>query len=315
MTRKSVLALISMAIVASVGCGKALSVLAPSDHSNSSNDVVASVRNNWSRYLVIHDTGEVKEGYRDILTRLVQAGSLKGVRVGIDQTNINGLTNGVINTLGLDALGVIDNLFLFEPNIEDRIDQIFRNHPTIRYFQVGNEITTILPKSGPTMTIEEYMKVFKRVYDHVQRNHPNRAMLLVQPAIGSGTSGAREIDRMIELGLKEMSPDKIIISFNCYTVSASNGYRDVLDGSLRDYRVWVTETGVADYNEHISFVVNDYARLANNLRPERIYWYALFVGDGEYGWETGFGLVRNLKDFPRLDYWRSPLVKVLIGEN
>ncbi|MDO8496589.1 MAG: hypothetical protein Q7S43_04060, partial [bacterium] len=188
MTRKSVLALISMAIIASVGCGKALSVLAPSEYSNSSNDIVASVRNNWSPYLVVHDTGEVPEAYRDVLTRLVQAGSLRGARVGIDQTSINGLTNSsVINTSGItDILGIIDNLFLFEPNIEDRIDQIFRNHPTIRYFQVGNEITTILPKSGPTMTIEEYMTVFKRIYNHVQKNHPNRAMLLVQSAIGSG---------------------------------------------------------------------------------------------------------------------------------
>jgi hypothetical protein len=51
MTRKSVLALISMAIIIFVGCGKALSVLAPSEYSNSSNDVVASVRDNWSPYI------------------------------------------------------------------------------------------------------------------------------------------------------------------------------------------------------------------------------------------------------------------------
>ena len=254
------------------------------------------------------------EAYRDALTKFVQSGSLQGVRVGIDRTNIHGLTNGaIIDTLGLEALGIIDNYFLFDPNIEAKIDEIFRNYPTIRYFQVGNETTTILPKSGPTMTIEEYMTVFKRVYNHVQKNHPNRATLLVQSAVGSGQSGANEINRMIELGLKEMSPDKIIISFNCYTVSAASGYRQVLDGSLRNYRVWVTETGVADYNNHVSFVVNDYARLINYLRPERIYWYALWVGDGEYGPETGFGLVRNLRGFPSNGYWGSPLFNILTG--
>jgi hypothetical protein len=255
----------------------------------------------------------VPEAYQDALTRLVRNGSLKGVRAEIGHANIHGLTNSAINTLGLDVLGLINNLFLFESNIEARIDEIFRNYPTIRYFQVGNEITTILPRSGPTMTVEEYMVVFKRIYNHVQKNHPNRAVLLVQSAIGSGGSGAREIERMIELGLKEMSPDHIRIAFNCYTVSASNGYRDILDGSLRNYRVWITETGVADYNEHISFVAQDYPRLINNLRPERIYWYALWVGDGEYGSETGFGLVRNLKDFPLHGYGESSLFSILVG--
>ena len=313
--KRLLLAMICGAVFMSLGCNKAFSTIAPSDSSSSNNDIVASVKNNWSPYIVIHDTGEVPEAYRDALTRLVRSGSLKGVRVGIDHTNINGLTNDVINTLGLDVLGIIDNQFLFDPNIEARIDEIFRNHPTIRYFQIGNEVTTILRKPGPTITVEEYMPVFKRVYNYVQKNHPNRAMLLVQSAIGSGSSGAREIDRMIELGLKEMSPDKIIISFNCYTVSAASGYRNVLDGSLRDYRVWVTETGGADYNDHVSFVVNDYARLVNYLRPERIYWYALWTGDGEYGSETGFGLVRNLKDFPSHGYWGSPLFNILTGQN
>ena len=312
--KRLLLAMICGAVFMSAGCNKGASVIAPSDYSNPNDSIVASARANWSPYVVVHDTGEVPEAYRDALTKLVRSGSLKGVRVGIDQTNINGLTNGVINTLGLDVLGLIDNQFLFDPNIEARIDEIFSNHPTIRYFQVGNETTTILPKSGPTMTIEEYMTVFKRVYNHVQKNHPNRAMLVIQSAIGSGSSGAREIDRMIELGLKEMSPDKVIISFNCYTVGAASGYRDVLDSSLRDYRVWVTETGVADYNQHVSFVVNDYARLTNYLRPERIYWYALWTGDGEFGDETGFGLVRNLKDFPRNEYWGSPLFKTLTGQ-
>jgi len=61
--------------------------------------------------------------------------------------------------------------------------------------------------------------------------------------------------------------------------------------------------------------LNEYPRLNNYLRPEQIFKYALWVGDGEYGSETGFGLTRNLRDFPGQDYWRSPLFKILIGEN
>lgn len=318
MTRKLVLALIAVVVaVMSIGCGKALSVLAPSDYSDSSNDVVASVRANWAEYpyLVVHTPGEALAAYQKAIPELVAAGALRGVRIGITKGEGKNSVNEWIASAVPDTLWVLDNYYLFEPNIEDVIDQVFGWYPTIRYLQIGNETTTILPKSGPQITIEEYMDVFKRVYNHVQKKHLNRAMLLVQPTIGSGQSGAKEIERMIELGLKELDPNKVIISFNCYTAIAASEYTNILNSSLRRYRVWVTETGIADYNEQISFVANEYPRLKNHLRPERIYWYALWVGDGEYGGDTGYGLIRNVRDFfTSRDYWRSPLFKVLTGQ-
>lgn len=313
--RRMVFVALSVAVFLCANCNRATSVTAPSNYSNSSNNVVAGVRANWSPYIVVHTSGEALAAYQKAIPELVAAGALRGVRIGITKGEGKNSVNEWIASAVPDVLWVLDNYYLFEPNIEGVIDQVFNWYPSIRYLQIGNEVTTILPKPGPQITVEEYMTIFKRVYNHVQKNHPNRVMLVVQPTIGSGKSGAQEIERMIELGLKEMPPDKIILSFNCYTAIAASEYTNILNSSLRDYRVWVTETGIADYNEHISFVANEYPRLKHYLRFEIMFWYALWVGDEEYGSDTGFGLIRNLRDFPRQDYWRSPLFKVLTGEN
>ena len=84
---------------------------------------------------------------------------------------------------------------LFEPDIEGVIDRIFSGAPEIRYFQIGNEVTTILPSTGPTITIEQYAALFQRIYEHVQSHYPGRAILLTQSALGSGLRGRRSSRR------------------------------------------------------------------------------------------------------------------------
>lgn len=300
--------------VASVGCQNSpFSPASPSliNDSITSNDsaLARNILVNWSPYIHIHATAEATETYRDSISILKQRGNLRGARVEITVGG-EGLNNPVISmigSLGIEMLGLIENAYLFDENVEQRIDQIFKAYPEIHYFQIGNEITTILPKSGPTMTIEQYMTIFKRIYNHVQKNHPGRAMLLTQSTLGSGDHGARELEKMTLLGLTEMSPDKIIIGLNCYTPTAANQYTGTINGLLSQYRVWITETGVNDPSQHISFTLNGYPQLKNYLRPERIYWYAMWAGDS--GSDTGFGLIRNPRNYP--NYWKSDLLKIL----
>lgn len=264
--------------------------------------------------MVVHVTGEAFDAYKDVLPQMVQQGTLRGVRIGTDKNEA--FNNYVVDMIrgipGIDILFIIDNYYLFDENIEAVIDDAFRKYPDIRYFQIGNETTTILPNTGPTMTIERYMAVLKRIYAHVQKNHPGRAILVSQATFGSGTYGAEELEKMARLGLTEMSPDKIIIGINCYTHFAANQYTGVLNGPLRKYRVWVTETGTNDPEQHMSFILNEYPKLRNYLRPERIYWYALWTGDGQYGTDTDFGLIRYPGKYP--DYLKTPLLKILLGQ-
>ena len=305
------LGIVLLAAVATLTCSdpKGLTSIGPNDPSISDPAIAQQVKQKWSPYVAVHVTGEALTAYQDALTRLIHSGQLKGVRLEIDR---NSLASGdrvirTVGALGVELLGLISNELLFDANVEGTIDRIFSSYPEIRYFQVGNEITTILPSSGPTMTIEEYMVVFQRIYNHVQLRYPGRATLLTQSTLGAGLYGPEELERMANLGLARMDPARVIVAINDYDPYQAGNYVGLLGNALRPFRVWITESGVSNADHHISFVQDGYPLLRNYLRAERIYWYVLWGGDS--GSDTEFSLIRNPASYP--NYWTSPLFTML----
>ncbi len=293
-----------------ISCGRIPSAPTPINEDGSVSDpnVVSDVKQKWSPYVVVHATGEAMNAYRDSLSLMVQKGRLRGVRVEINKGGA-GLNNPVIKMIGsmnIEMVGLIDNLFLFDNNIEQDVGQIFAAYPEIHYFQVGNEITTILPKNGPTMTTEQYMVVFKRIYDYVQQRYPDK-VLLTYSTLGSGLRGPTELEKMANLGLTEMSPNRVIVAINAYSPDVINKYFGVINGPLRNYRIWVLEAGSSDPNTHMSFVQTQYDKMRDYLRAERIYWYVMWGGDGPP--DDGYSLIKHLGSYP--NYWKSPLYKLL----
>jgi hypothetical protein len=270
----------------------------------------AEVGRQWSPYVGVHASGEALAAYQDALAALKRAGRLQGLRVEIHRHEPVNPVIKALGGLGLELLGLVANEYLFEPDIEREIDRIFAAYPEIRHFQIGNEVTTILPPDGPTITIEEYAAVFQRVYDHVQARHPGRAVLLTQSSLGSGLRGPTELETLASLALSRMSPDRVIIAINAYDPHAVSQYRGLLGGVLRPFRVWVTESGIADPRLHISFVRDKYPLLRQYLRAERVYWYVAWGGDA--GPDTDFSLLRYPAQYP--NYWKSPLLELLAEE-
>jgi hypothetical protein len=269
------------------------------------------VQRQWSPYIVVHSDGGALGAYRDAISALKNAGQLKGARVEIVPRNQNP-TDPVIKAiggLGVELLGLVSNEYLFEPDIEGEIDRIFAAYPEIRYFQIGNEVTTILPRGGPTIDIDGYMAVFRRVYDHVQAHYPGRAILVTQSTLGSGPYGPMELEAMLSRGLADMNPDRVILAINAYDPDSASQYLGLLGGPLRGFRVWVTESGVPDPDKQVAFVRDKYPRLRDYLRAERVYWYTMWGGDS--GPDTGFSLIRNPASYP--NEWRSPLLELLAG--
>ena len=264
----------------------------------------------WSPYVGVHIDGRAIDAYRDALSALRRVGRVSGLRVEINKSNQNSgdRTIKALGGLGLELLGLIGNEYLFEPDIEHEIDGILAAYPEIRYFQIGNEVTTILPSTGPTIGIEQYMVVFQRVYDHVQSRHPGRAILLTQSTLGSGLHGPGELETMAGMGLTEMDPGKVIIAVNSYDPESASQYSGLLGGPLRRFRVWVTESGVPDPALHIPFVREKYPLLRAYLRAERVYWYTMWGGDS--GSLTDFSLIKNPTSYP--NYWKSPLFELLV---
>ena len=72
-------------------------------------------------------------------------------------------------------------------------------------------------------------------------------------------------------------------------------YEAALRASPSPYRIWVTETGVADPASEVGYVMQTYPRLLA-LPAERVYWYALWAGDT--GADAGFSLVANAANPP-----------------
>jgi hypothetical protein len=305
-------ALAALLVFTCTACGRASeSPTAPGEAAQGETDLRQDVGPKWSPYVGVHATGQALQVYRDALSILQRAGRLEGARVEISKQHQNPSDPVIkaIGGLGLELLGLIGNEYLFEPDIERQIDRIFAAYPEIRYFQIGNEVTTILPPTGPTITIERYMDVFHRVYAHVQARHPGRAVLLTQATLGFGVYGPAELERMAQLGLADLDPNQVIIAVNAYDPEAAVQYRGLLGSTLRRFRVWVTESGVPDPERHVEFVRDKYPLIRNYLRAERVYWYVMWGGDS--GTDADFSLVKHPASYPH--YWKSPLFNLLAG--
>lgn len=304
-----------LALLVATGCDDTgrLSPVGPTEPGAVTPGLIQEVRTQWSPYVGVHVTGEALSAYQDALAQLQRAGQLKGVRVEIRKSSFEGGVGIIkaLGALGVELLGLISNEFLFDPDIEQQIDRIFATYPEIRYFQIGNEITTILPATGPTMTITQYMEVFLRIYDHVQARYPGRAILLTQSTLGSGLHGPTELETMAGLGLANLDPGQVIVAINDYDPHEAINYVGLLGSTLRRFRVWVTESGVPDPDAHAPFVQAAYPLLRNYLRAERVYWYVMWDGDSGVG--TDFSLIKYPGNFP--DYWTSPLFDMLTGSN
>jgi hypothetical protein len=239
----------------------------------------------WSPYLVVQPDGEALPGYERALTMLTARDAALGARIPLSVNGSSASTVRLASSYGLEVLGIIDNADLFAPDVAAVFDQYAALYPQVRVFEVGNEITT----STMPMTIDQYVDVLGRIYVHVLAQYRN-VMLVSQATFGSGTLGAQDLATMAPLlAAMGISPQHLIIGINVYTETALGAYAVVLANSLAGYRVWVTETGVPDPSQQISFVGTFYPRLRAMLRAERIYWYALWAGD--VGADSPFSLI------------------------
>ena len=297
------LASLAVALGTLLACDQLRPPTSPSEATPTAAEVALA----WSPYVGVHSDGRAFRAYEDALSALMSAGRLNGVRMSIHRQQMMDPVIKAVGSLGLEILGLVDNEYLFDPDIEGAIDRIFAAYPEIRHFQIGNEVTTILPPTGPTITIEEYAAVFQRVYDHVQSRHPGRAVLLTQSALGSGLRGPTELETLTRLALSRMDPDHVIVAVNSYDPDNLSQFRGLLGGALRSFRVWVTESGMANPDAQAAFVRDKYPLLRRFLRAERVYWYVMWGGDE--GPDTNFSLIKFPTRYP--DYWKSPLFTLL----
>lgn len=106
----------------------------------------------------------------------------------------------------------------------------------------------------------------------------------------SATSRQDDVDSTQHASRRNRPP---VVALNVYSNAALSNYAAIIDkyaARLAGKRIWVTETGSGNPDNHIAWVQQFYPRLVNTLHPEMICWYAMWTGDVAEG-DNGFGLL------------------------
>jgi hypothetical protein len=264
----------------------------------------------WRPCVVVHNPGGRNEQpfkvQFEAIDKLQRAGRLTWVRLGgLDLFGSGRDYVEAYKAKGLKVLGIISQDDLnSQMSWETAFDTIYRIYPGVDIWGISGEI------SNPainilTMTAEEFMPKFKKLNLHVKRNYPT-AQITSPPTIGS-VGGPLEFEKFIELGLLDMD---VIISLNIYSHDALRQYSAIFDrysNQLINKRVWVTESGISNPENHIDWVNSFYPNISNTLRPEMICWYALWGGDpGSI--DNSFGLITGVESG---EYEETKLFKAL----
>jgi hypothetical protein len=240
----------------------------------------------WSPYMVIQADDEALPGYQQALARLAAHTAIAGARIALHADGRSAPTVRLAASFGIEVVGIIDNADLFQSDVAAVFDQYASTYPQVRIFQVGNEVT-----ASTSMSFDAYLDVLGRMYVHVRDRYPN-VMLVSQATFGAGIEGAGQLAAMAPwVAAIGASPQRLIIGINVYTAKALSAYATALANNLTAYRIWVTETGIADPNEQAAYVNTTYPTLRIALRAERIYWYALWAGDA--GGDSAFSLIQR----------------------
>lgn len=260
---------------------------------------VADVKLNWDPYVGVHPFGIYENTQQPHLEKLINAGMLRGVRLeNLDDPVAQSLAMWFHN-YEVEVLGLFENEYLRNPDI----CQIFTQqhvvpNPRVKVWEIGNEVDFMTP--------EEYIRIFKELYNYAKINHPD---IILIPHAPSGTHGGAEIfRRMIDAGLDKLELPIIAIHF--YSTESLDGlanFRSQLAKISISTRIWITETSAGDWAKEINHVRKMYPQL-RSLGVERIFKHVFSEGCKE----GGNSLVKICESADFVKY--SPLMKLLIEE-
>lgn len=267
-----------------------------------------SIKTIWSPYVGVFPSGIRENIQQPHLLKLIQAGVLKGVRLGwLDNPDAQYFARW-FQGHGVEVLGLFENKFLRDPNVCQIFSQQVRQNSGITTWEIGNEVGGFI-----NMSPEEYIKISTKLFYYVKQKHPY-IILAIGAVAGNGRS-ADALRRMIDAGLDKLCQDglKIVpIHFYSWESTRLQEFKSQIARLSAHVRIWITETNSMppSWNTQIGYVEEIYPKLKNSLRAERIYWYVFAENRDFHGGE--FSLVKGLTDGPPIEY--SPLMKLLIGD-
>jgi hypothetical protein len=274
-------------------------------------DAVATLNTNaWAPCVVVQSPGGVAFGAQMAAAeKLQRAGKMTWIRLNthLDGTGLEYHLQA--RRMGLKIFSIVSLKDLETAGWESAFDRLFATYPS-DIWEIAGEITNPDPNVNPaTVTPDYYMAKFRSLYSYVRSRYPG-VTLTSAPTYGTGNSGAAELEKFFDLGLLDMD---VVVAMNVYSHPALSSYATVIDryaARLAGKRIWITETGSSNPDNHIAWVQDFYPRLVNTLHPEMICWYALWGGAGAGG-DNGFGLLDQVESGQTVE---RPLFRALAGE-
>jgi hypothetical protein len=105
-----------------------------------------------------------------------------------------------------------------------------------------------------------------------------------------GGHGSTSFETMMRMGLYGLAQQGIlpVVSLHVYTASMIYYPRvkKEIERLPASVQVWITETGVDDWQRQIPYVLDMYPKIRQTFRASRIYWY-VFSECSEFSLVTG----------------------------
>jgi len=257
----------------------------------------------WDPYVVVHAFACDAGIQQPHLLKLIQAGALRGVRMGdLGNPEIQRFARW-FQGQGVEILGIFNNEYLRNPNVCQIFSQHVAQNPGVFVWEIGNEVSGFA-----AMNSEEYMRIATPLFYYVKKNHPN-VRLAIGAVAGNGSS-ADDLRRMIDAGLNKLCQDGLeVVPIHFYSWNSTRlaEFQSQVARLPIFTRIWITETNdlPPNWSTQTGYVAEMYPKLRSALRAERIYWYV-------FSEPSDFSLVTGLADSGQVVVY-SPLMNLLIG--
>lgn len=196
---------------------------------------------------------------------------------------------GVITDHGGEA-ALLEEL---KNNPEATLQAYFSSCPSVKYWQILNEPTSF-HNISPTNYVKDYLAPAARF---IRTHYPQ--LTIVSAAPKGNSQGPILMAEMAAAGLEKYC-DRVAV--HIYNPIAIIDYADILKK-----KVWITETGINNQQQHIAWARDTLRAVREALNPERIFWYTL--------WDRSQYSLINIDEGEGIVSSTSPLYDLLVNRS
>lgn len=177
---------------------------------------------------------------------------------------------------------VLFDCFYSDTSMNERIDRLRYHFSDIKYFQLFNELPHMSYPGQQMSGFDELMQKTNAYTKLLKLRFTGSKVVSMAPAnslqvidYGSHWKTNR---KQLETFMKESDVD--IIGLHCYISSETHEFNfkylidDIKQGNVHSKDIWITETGIGDWSEHVKFYDEWVSRFRQHIPfVKKVFWY------------------------------------------